>query len=85
MCSNDIWRGVNGENLKNCKIDKMECKAEGAVARGGGLGVNGEIQKIAKADADAEALYKNTTSGPRRRELKKITRRRGRKMLKSKK
>lgn len=50
-----------------------------------GLGVNGEIQKIAKADADAEALYKNTTSGPRRRELKKITRRRGRKMLKSKK
>lgn len=29
-----------------------------------GLGVNGQIQKIAKADADAEALYKNATSGP---------------------
>ena len=64
MCRSEKWVGVNGENWKNCKIDKMECKAEGAVARCGGWVSTVKFKKLQKADADAEAIYKNATSGP---------------------
>lgn len=48
MCRSENWVGVNGENWKNCKIDKMECKAEGAVARCGGWVSTVKFKKLQK-------------------------------------
>ena len=50
-----------------------------------GLGVNGQIQKIAKSRRRRRGHLQKRHEWPRRRELRKSTRRRGQKMLKSKK
>ena len=84
MYRSEKWVGVNGEIWKNCKSDKLECKAEGAVARCGGWVSTVKFKKLQKPTPTPRPFTKTPRVAQTAR-IKKSTRRRGQKMLKSKK